>query len=267
MAEFWEWREAPKADFAVVGDPVSHSLSPRMHTAAYDALGLALRYVAVRVPPVEFSDAMDHLGGKGYRGVNVTVPLKREALEWAQSADDISIRAQAANTLNLSDRTAINTDAPGFLDTLSELKLTRKSALILGAGGSARAIVLALAGSGFDVRIWNRTHQRAVELAKEAGAVALEHPAPGDADLVVNCTSVSLAGGGDLPLEWDQVLRDAAAVDLMYSAQPTAFLQSAQRRGLRTVDGRTLLVAQGALSFEWWLGMSAPREAMAAAIE
>ena len=263
MSEVYEWREAPVGDFAVIGDPVDHSMSPRMHEAAYAALGLEYRYSAIRVPMHEVSAALDRLAELGYRGVNVTVPDKAEALKWANAPNDLAIRIGAANTLDFRDRSAINTDAPGFLDTLTEFEFSGEAtALILGAGGSARALAVALSDANFIVSVWNRTASRATEIASEFGLETVGVPHAGY-DLVVNTTSAGLQKES-LPIDWSQAKPGSLAYDLVYAQ--TLFLSAAASNGMRTVDGRKLLVAQGARSLEWWLGMEAPRAAMLRAI-
>jgi len=265
----YPWREAPEADFAVIGDPVNHSLSPKMHAAAYTALGLPYRYEAIHVPPGEVEPALNRLTELGYRGINVTVPNKEEALSWAHIVDPLAAKVRAANTLRLSDRACINTDAPGFLDTLASFTLIPKTCLLLGAGGSARAVGVALLSAGFSVKLYNRTHSKAKTLACEVGLApedVLEVADPIDAALILNTTSASLQND-HLPILWERADPDALAYDLMYAKPSTPFLSTAASHGLRTVDGRRMLVAQGALSFEWWLGIEAPREAMLEAIQ
>ena len=145
MNRSYEWRDAPQADFAVLGDPVNHSLSPRMHQAAYEATHLRHKYVAIRVPVNEFNEAMEFLTKQGYRGVNLTTPLKEAGATWAKKPDAFVARVGSANVLNLLERSAINTDAPGFLDTLPPLGIWPPAPiLILGAGGAARALAVAL---------------------------------------------------------------------------------------------------------------------------
>ncbi len=261
MREVYEWRDAPAAEFAVIGDPVGHSLSPAMHHAAFKALGLPYRYVAVRVGTGEVAAALDHLAASGYQGVNVTVPHKQESILWCREVDPFVARVGAANTLQLAtprERSCINTDAPGFLATLPE---EPKSVLLLGAGGSARSLAAALADKGCHLRIFNRTRERAVQMVAELGIAAeiLESPDLREADLILNTTSTSLKGES-LNLRWSQAKSGALAYDLVYGETP--FLRDAAAAGLRTTDGLPLLVAQGALSFEWWLGIEAPREVM-----
>jgi len=265
MNTVWEWRDAPKADFAVIGDPIHHSLSPRMHMTAYAALGLTRQYLAVHVPVGEVGEALERLRELGYRGVNVTVPHKHEAWQWAIVSDPLSKRIEAANTFDLQTRRCINTDAPGFMDTLKGFDFGDRNALILGAGGSAKAIVAAMTEAGWNLQIYNRTAIRAQELAAEFGCKAVPEPDLSRASLVVNTTSAALKGD-DLQIDWSGSGPDLVAYDLMYG-KPTRFLQGAMQRGLRTLDGLELLVAQGALAFEWWLGTTAPRDAMREALQ
>lgn len=252
----------------MIGNPVSHSLSPRMHAVAYQTLGLPYKYVAIRVDTGEVGTALDHLRAMGYTGINVTVPHKEEALAWCEDAQELAVRARAANTLNLQTKSCINTDAPGFLATLQEVPLSSKSALVLGAGGSARAIVLALMGAGFQVNLYNRTHKRAVELAEELGLSqesVLEVADPLGSALLVNTTSASLQNA-DLPIMWQNAGAEMVAYDLMYSKEPTPFMRAASALGLRAMDGRRMLMEQGALAFEWWTGLTAPRNEMLEAL-
>jgi shikimate dehydrogenase len=263
---WFEWREAPQADFAVIGDPIAHSLSPRMHQAAYQALDLPYRYVALRVPPGEVAAALHELAHRGCRGVNVTVPLKEEALAWCEEAEPFARRANAVNTVCLPTRKGTNTDGPGFLDTLADLGVKPGNALVLGAGGSARAVALALVGAGFSVRIYNRTKSRAEALAAELApdAAALDEADPAGAALIVNATSVGVLKEPSqpaLPVVWDRAEPKAVAYDLFYGSE-TSFLRAARERGLQTTDGLPMLIAQGARAFEWWLNLAAPREAM-----
>jgi shikimate dehydrogenase len=256
---------ASRADFAVIGDPVSHSLSPAMHAAAYRALGLSLTYVAVHVPVGEVSDALSHLASLGFQGVNVTVPHKEEVLAWAEHPEPFAVKARAANTLRLSDKSAINTDAPGFLETLKDRVSAGAEVLMIGAGGSARALAIALVDAGYRLKIQNRTHSKAVEIAELAGCEAVESVDPFGAELILNTTSASLHDQ-ELPILWDRVRHDALAYDLAYAPHKTPFMVAAERHGLRAMDGRDLLVAQGAISLEWWLNVRAPREAMREAL-
>jgi shikimate dehydrogenase len=248
---WFEWRDAPAGDFAVIGDPVSHSLSPKMHSAAYSEWGLELNYRAVRVPSVDFFEAMAWLRKLGYRGVNVTVPLKELAFEWCDHLVDGADRFGAVNTVRLGDRVGLNTDVPAFLKVIRDREAGPR-VLVLGAGGSARAIVRGLFESGYVVSGWNRTPGKLGDF----GVTVVESARAGDFDVIVNATSASIQGL-NLPVEWSG---SGLAFDLAYGRSP--FLDSARLAGWRVVDGLPMLVEQGALAFEWWLGKSAPRRAM-----
>lgn len=268
MSAFHEWREAPPADYAVIGDPIGHSLSPAMHQAAYRALGLELRYEAIQVPRGEVPRAFSHLKDLGYRGVNVTVPHKEEAFLWLSDPDEACRRIGSANTLDLVTGRGTSTDGPGFLDTLADLGVPASARfLILGAGGTARALVDAVARAGYEVKLWNRTRERAEELRMELGPdfTIVREPSPERADVIVDATSASRTGQF-VPLDWSRATPGALAYDVSYGAAPSAFLRAAEGKGLRTVDGRALLAAQGARSLEWWLGVIAPRAVMREAL-
>jgi shikimate dehydrogenase len=248
--------------FAVLGDPISHSLSPVMHQAAYDALGLEHSYEAIRVPAGSLRKRLQELRHEGFRGVNITVPLKEEALGVCK-ADSFALRCGAVNTIDLESGNGINTDGPGFVEVLHQLGFEAgASVLMLGAGGSARAISVALKDAGFNVTLWNRTASRAEDLARLIEVQAIHELTNQNFDIAVNATSASLQGA---PIAMPYV-STTTYVDLYYSAEATPFMNAARRVGAPAYDGRDLLVAQGALAFEFWLGFEAPRQAMRSAV-
>ena len=249
----------------VLGWPVAHSRSPAMQNAALRAVGLDdWRYQHVPVPPELFAETVRALHGAGFVGANVTIPHKEAALVLADEATPAARAIGAANMLYLSQGAIAvdNTDAPGLIAALGDRPPS--SALLLGAGGTARAAAYALARAGATVRVWNRTADRARALAADLDVEAVE--APGPADALVNCTSVGLADPlttfKDLPLSADSLGQYACVVDFVYRAGGTPLVQEAQRRGSRTIDGLEILVAQGALSFEGWTGRAAPLDVM-----
>lgn len=254
----------------VCGWPVAHSRSPQMHNAALHAVGLpGWRYLRLPLPPPLFAETVRALPAAGFRGVNVTIPHKAAALALADDATPAAREIGAANTLTFDAGRILadNTDAPGLLDALPEAPAGRR-ALVLGAGGSARAVVWALRGAGADVAIWNRTPERAAALAAALGGRAVTTAEP--ADIVVNCTSVGLHDPAEtfksLPLGVDDLGAGSLVVDLVYRAGGTRLLHAARERGARVVDGLEILVAQGAASFERWTGRAAPRAAMREAV-
>ena len=250
----------------VLGFPVAHSRSPAMHNAAFAALDLDWHYVKLPVAPDLFAETVRSLPASGYLGANVTIPHKLEALAVADSASAAATAIGAANTLTFSGGAieADNTDAGGFLAALGESPSGMR-AVVLGAGGAARAVVWALQDSGTaDVAIWNRTPERARELAAALGARATERPGP--ADIVVNTTSVGLDTADrldDLPL--DAIGTARIACDLVYRSGETPFAAWGARAGARVIDGLEVLVRQGALSFRRWTGRDAPLDVMRAA--
>jgi shikimate dehydrogenase len=252
----------------VLGFPVAHSRSPDMHNAAFRALGLEWRYVKLPVPPALFAETVRALPSSGFRGANVTIPHKHAALALADDRTPSAAAIGAANTLTFGEDGAIeahNTDAPGFLAAVGE-DVRGLRALVLGAGGAGRAVAWALREAGAaDVAVWNRTPERADELAGDLGVTAILRPAT--CDLLVNATSVGLKPRLDeaatlAALQLDELDPPQIVVDLVYGDEPTPLLGWAARGGSRTVDGREVLVRQGALSFERWTGLEAPIDAM-----
>jgi len=246
----------------VLGDPVAHSRSPAMHNAAFEALGLDWRYVKLPVPPELFAETVRALPELGYRGANVTIPHKEAALAVADSASDAARAIGAANTLTFADGEvqADNTDAAGFLAALPRSP-AGMGALVLGAGGAARAVAWALDRAGARVSVWNRTPERAAALAADLGVASVE--APVAAELVVNATSVGLRSEDsidDLPLAW--IDPPAIAVELVYGRHETPFGAWAAIGASEVVDGLEVLVRQGALAFEAWTGQEPPLDVM-----
>jgi shikimate dehydrogenase len=258
----------------VCGWPVAHSRSPEMHNAALAAVGLpGWRYLRLPLPEELFAETVRALPAAGFRGVNVTIPHKEAALALADTASDAARAIGAANTLTFEPDGAIaadNTDAPGLLAALPERwSPAGRTALVLGAGGAARAAVWALVGAGAaDVAVWNRTAERARALADAFGARAVEQPPP--AEIVVNCTSVGLVDTAAtfkaLPLRADSLSAGSCVVDMVYRKGGTRLLEAARTQGADVVDGLEILVAQGAASFERWTGRTAPRQAMREAV-
>lgn len=193
----------------------------------------------------------------------MTIPHKAAALELATRASPAARAIGAANTLTFADGAieADNTDAPALRRALGEPP--PRSALVLGAGGSARAAAYALRDAGATVAVVNRTRARAEALARDLGAIVADAPAP--AAVLVNCTPLGLRPSDGLPLAASDLAGFACVVDFPYRAGGTALAAAARAAGCRVVDGVELLVAQGALSFERWTGRPAPAAVMARA--
>lgn len=254
----------------MIGWPVAHSLSPVLQNAALAAVGLRdWRYQRLPIPPEVFGETVPALAGCGFRGANVTLPHKQQALALADQATDRARAIGAANTLlfEAGQVRADNTDAPGLIASLP-VQARGCSALVLGAGGVARAAVWALLDAGAaEVRIWNRTPERAKQLAAELQATFVSQAGP--ADLLVNCTTHGLHGERSLdglPVGEAELEDYRVVVDFVYRPDGTALIETASRQGLPVVDGLELLLAQGVLSFEQFTGRPAPVHEMRAAI-
>jgi shikimate dehydrogenase len=245
-----------------------------MHNAAFEALGMApeWRYVALPVPGDLFDETVHGLLGSGYRGANVTIPHKLLALAIADEATPEARGAGAANTLTFGDDGSIhadNTDVGGLLDAIGDVP---RSALVLGAGGAARAAIWSLRHAGTAVSVWNRTPGRAAALATELDVQAAPTVEPETYEAVINTTAVGL----DTTLSDESALaalclEDKAppslVVDLVYrgGGQATPLQHWAEQGQSRFVDGLEILVRQGARSFEIWTGKEPPLEVMRAA--
>jgi shikimate dehydrogenase len=263
----------PLSRAGVLGWPVHHSRSPAMHEAGYAAAGLEdWRYQLLPVPPDLFAETVRALPGAGFVGANVTIPHKEAALALADEATGAARASGAANVLTFRDGKidADNTDAPAVLAALQDVGYSPAGdrALVLGAGGSARAAIWALREAGAaEVLMWNRTPERGRAVAEELGARPVESAEP--AALLVNCTSIGLDPDDDpfaaLPLAADALAGYACVVDLAYGADETRLVAAARAAGSAVVDGLDVLIAQGALSFEQWTGHQAPVAAMRAA--
>jgi shikimate dehydrogenase len=269
--------------FGVLGDPVDHSLSPAMQNAAFAAAGLPHVYLRYRVAPQALAAALDEARALGMGGLNLTIPLKEVALGLVDRLTAEAQRIGAVNTIVFERRgdrlVGDNTDGHGFLASLrGRVRLRGQTAVILGAGGSARAVGAALAASGCArLVIANRTAARGERLASRladlGGAPVVSVPLAsralrdvlGDAVLVVNTTPAGLAGAS-LPVEPAAAPPHCLFVDLVYGARPSRFLARAARARRRTLDGGLMLLHQGALAFEAWTGRPAPRAAMARAL-
>jgi shikimate dehydrogenase len=256
----------------VCGWPVAHSRSPAMQNAGLRAAGLDWQSLALPLPPELFAETVRALPAAGFRGVNVTIPHKEAALALADRASAAAEAIGAANTLTFERDGAIvadNTDAPALLELVrGAVDPAGRRALVLGAGGAARAAVWALVQAGADVEVWNRTPARAKALASALGARHTE--VPGDPEIVVNATAVGLDPNIDpfkaFPLKADTFEAGSCVIDMVYGSGETQFLTAARSRGARVIDGLEMLLAQGAASFERWTGMMAPRMAMREAV-
>lgn len=244
--------------YCLLGDPVAHSLSPRIHARAFSLLGVDAVYAPCRVAAAELPQAVGGLRALGAAGFNVTVPHKSAVLELCDWVSKEAERIGAVNCVQRAEDGQLvghNTDAPGLLRALRGVDLDGARAVVIGAGGSARAAALALSGRAAAVDIVNRTEAKARALSalvRAAGCAssAVELSAVKSASLVVHCTTVGL-GSDALPFDPSWLAPEATLVDLVYSPSgPTALIRAA--RG-PVVDGLAVLVHQAIASLEIWL--------------
>ncbi len=275
--------------FGVIGHPIAHSLSPIMHQAAFEALGLDAVYAPFDVPPAQLTRVVRGLDACGIDGFNVTVPHKAGVARLLRgSLDPVSRALGAVNTVVRRNGRLFghNTDVVGFARALQEMRITVRggTVVVLGAGGAARAVVWALLRERpLKLILANRTASRAAELAAWArrtipAARCLEIAPDGlntpflklelvMADLVVNATSLGLKAGDPLPVDVRWIRKACAVVDLVYRAPTTPLVAAARRRGSLATDGLPMLVYQGAESFRLWWNRPAPVDAMRRAVE
>lgn len=252
----------------IVGHPVTHSLSPAIHSAWIAALGLDAAYVPFRVQPDGFERFVRGMRGGAVRGVNVTAPFKEQALAASDEADQAALDAGSANVLIFHDGghvEARSTDGLGMIEAFAEqaagVSLDAAPAVVLGAGGAARAAVAALRLAGSpEVRVVNRTVQRAEELVfafkdgVSAYSLAQANDAFAGAGVLVNA-----AAGGPLP-PLDALPDGAAVMDMTYRPLETGLLKAARARGLTPVDGLSMLIAQARPSFQAFYGVAPPAD-------
>lgn len=245
--------------YGVVGRPVSHSLSPVMHNAAFAALGRDAVYLPLAA--ADFDDFRVFAEAVGLRGASVTAPFKVPAFDLAGAVDAEGQQARAINTLRMRDGRweGRNTDAAGFMAPLASRDLAGQRVTVLGAGGAARSVAMALRQAGARVTIAARRRDRAEEVAARAGAAVTDWPpAPGTWDLLVNATPIGTSPAiGESPLPAES-LDGRLVYDLVYNPPRTTLLALAAARGCEVIGGLDMLVAQAAAQFSWWTGVPAP---------
>ncbi|MGC6466364.1 MAG: shikimate dehydrogenase [Akkermansiaceae bacterium] len=282
------------ARFAVIGNPVSHSLSPQLHQPALDQLDEQSRYVRIEIEEGQVAAAFDKLFAAGFRGINVTVPHKLEALAACHHVDPAAKTMGAVNTIVFDEegkRSGFNTDGPGFARAIREefgMDLGDLRVIIIGAGGGAgRAIATQCALENCSQLILaNRTAEKLGPMKEELLAlenlellegprdrietIALASPdlqeALAASDLIVNTTSVGLKSTDPTPFPSSWIEPHHLVYDTIYNPERTKLLREAEMQGARTANGLSLLIHQGALSLEYWLGREAPVETMRAGV-
>jgi shikimate dehydrogenase len=298
FADLQNWEEktagiAPPLRLAVFGDPVAHSASPQMHNAALERLGIDARYTRLQIRSEELEAALHLLPEKGFIGTNITIPHKMGALPVMHEVDDHAQRMGSVNTVVVEGEKLIgfNTDGPGFVRAIrAEFSVDVRDlrVMILGAGGGAgRAIAVQCAMEGCErLVLVNRTHEKVELLARELspyftgprllGPVARLEAIPWNepalrhqlehTDLVVNATSLGMKRSDPEVLTEAMLTPYLMIYDMVYSASRTKLLRAADAAGARGVNGLSMLLHQGVLSFEIWFNRQPPVDVMRAAL-
>ncbi|MCA9732616.1 MAG: shikimate dehydrogenase [Deferribacteres bacterium] len=254
-----------KQSLGVIGAPIAHSLSPLLHEFIIRQYDLPFTYSAYHVEKESLAEAVYGAQALGFRGLNVTVPYKKDVMSLLDEIDEFALKVGAVNTILFSEGriTGYNTDVFGFLHSLAveNVSLSDRDVVLLGAGGAARAIVLAAKkGGARSVMIYNRTYEKAAALAEKMGCVAVSQDyftAIPDHAVIINTTSVGMHPNVNAsPLPQTLFRADCLYIDIVYNPQNTLFLQYATHAGAQTVGGIGMLILQGILAMEIWSGKS-----------
>jgi len=271
-------KKMPKT-FAVIGDPIDHSLSPNIHSAAFRELNLESSYIAYRIPKGELSDGVESLKKIKIDGFNVTIPHKVEMMKYLDKMDESCSIIGAVNTVTNIEGIlkGYNTDMDGFLDPFKkkEIKILDTKILLLGAGGAARAIVAGVAKEkAKHITIANRTLENANNLAQFANKIGLDADAITiesvgnnleDYDIIINATSIGLKNEPS-PISLESIKPETIVYDIVYMPMNTDFLKKAKEKGAKIIYGYEMLLGQAVRAFEIWHGIEAPYNAMKKAL-
>ena len=261
--------------YAVIGDPIDHSLSPAIHNAAFGFLGMDYAYIAYRIPKGELASGVEALKKIQISGFNVTIPHKVDMMKFLNEVDDNCKTTGATNTV-VNEKGFLkgyNTDMDGFLDPIKKRNIECKDSdvLLVGAGGAARAIV-----AGFSkekarkITVANRTKERADALIKFAKSLGLESDysdlsnagiIAGKYKFIVNATSVGLKGN-ESPISARAITKDSIVYDIVYMPVETELIEQSKKQGATIIYGWEMLLGQAMRSFEIWTGQQAPYQAM-----
>ncbi len=280
LADLRNWKEeTPPIRLGVFGDPIAHSLSPRMQNAALMTCGEEMRYAAFHILPDELSEALTLLRSRGFVGINLTMPHKVSAVELVDDLEPFAREVGAINTIQFKGDRMIgsNTDGPGFARAIREefsIELRELRILLFGAGGgSGRAIAQQCALEGCrHLALVNRDSSKAKNLAKRLDAEAVEwresklRSAIAKSDLIVNATSLGMKRTDPEIISPSWIEPRLMIYDMTYTATRTLLIEAALNSGARNANGLSMLLHQGALAFEQWFKREAPVEVMRAAL-
>ena len=272
-------RKKMSKTFAVIGDPINHSLSPNIHSAAFRELDLESSYIAYRIPKGELKEGIESLKKIKIDGFNVTIPHKVEMMKYLDKMDESCSIIGAVNTVTNNEGVlkGYNTDMDGFLDPFKkkEIKIQDKKILLLGAGGAARAIVAGVTKENAKhITIANRTLENANNLAQFANKIGLTADSITiekvgnnlqNYDIIVNATSIGLKNEPS-PISFESIKPETIVYDIVYMPMNTDFLKKAKEKGAKIIYGYEMLLGQAVRAFEIWHGIEAPYNAMKKAL-
>ena len=268
---------------ALIGNPVSHSLSPIMQNAAIQYLGLDLIYMAIPCKNEDLERVVNSLKKMNCKGLNITIPFKQKVFDMCSEISPVAKKVKAINTLKLNDNKdwiGTNTDIDGFIYPLKKLNLIKKSSLILGSGGAARSVIQGLIELKLSkITIISRKKNSLNELINNfkndieiKGLLSTKNEIKNliqETDLIINTTPVGMSNStniDELPFGqgfWDSINSKTIVYDLIYNPSPTPFLKFCDKKGCMTIDGTQMLIAQGAKSLSFWTnGLEVPFEVM-----
>ncbi|MDQ0429987.1 shikimate dehydrogenase [Planomicrobium stackebrandtii] len=256
--------------YAVIGDPIAHSLSPFMHDSWFNEHGIDAAYIPIHVEPSQLEKSFEAMKLLGISGFNITLPHKQSIVPLLVKLEESAMQMNAVNTVH-SDGTRYvgsNTDGDGFVRSMLVHSVDKTSkVLLIGAGGAARGIAFALKRAGFtDVTITNRTFRRAEELAAETGGSAItlasSEESLNEFAVLIQTTSVGLAADEALPISLERVTAGTLVADIIYNPLETPLLKKAEEKNCVTLNGVGMFVYQGAIAFEKWTGVQPDTEKM-----
>jgi shikimate dehydrogenase len=268
--------QAPTKTYCIIGDPIHHSLSPAMQNAAFAAKGLNCTFIAFRVPEAELKESVESLRSINIAGFNVTTPHKTQVIRYLDELESMAKKAAAVNTVNNIEGIfrGYNTDVYGFIEPLRKRQVDFQDmhVLLLGSGGAARAVVVALAEQNGIAKlvIANRDMQRANELSNLGVGLGMKcevipidraQDSSPSCDLIVNATTLGMNNESSV-IDYEHIQKGSIVYDIVYRPLVTDLIENAKYAQASIVYGYEMLIEQGARAFEIWTGLSAPREAM-----